>query len=101
MTQLKLISKDEAHKLIENAPGSTVLVLQYNGTLGISDCGKHIRKKKCKKYVDQSSVVVLSQDDPDPVIKLNLHKIYFSNLSTYNIIYRTDNIKSILLPKLE
>lgn len=96
--QLKLISKEEAHKMIDAVPGNTVMVIQYNTFLGLSNCGKHIKKWRSKKYVDQSSMVVLSQDDP--IIRLNLHKKCFNDICNYNRTDRINKTKSILLPKL-
>lgn len=96
--QLRVISKKEAHKMIDNAPGNTVIVIQYDGTLGISDCGKQIKKWRSKRYIDQSSVVVFLQDEP--ISMLNLHERYFNDISDYDRD-RTEKIKTILLPKLE
>lgn len=94
--QLKIVSKKEAYKLIDEVPGDSVLIIKYNNMLGISNCGKHIKKRKGKKLVDKSSVVVLSQNNP--VTMLNLHNRFFSDFSNYN---RENTVKSILLPHLE
>ncbi len=95
-TQLKFVTKEEAHKLIDEAPGNGVMIIQYSCVLGISDQGRYIRKKKGKKYVDKSSVLVLAQNNP--VAMLNLHQKYFSDFTSYE---RENIVKSILLPKLE
>lgn len=95
-TQRKFVSKEEAHRLIEDAPGNKVMLIQYNGILGISDCGKYIKKKKGKKFVDKSSVVVLIQNNP--IMTLNLHQKFFSDFCNYD---REDIVRKILLPKLE
>ena len=94
--QLRIVSKEEAHQLIDSAPGSMVMMIQYNCMLGISNNGKKIKKKKSKQCVDRSSVVVLSQSNP--VIMLNLHNKFFSDFSEYK---RENIVNSILLPRLE
>jgi len=95
-TQLKFVTKEEAHRLIDEAPGNGIMIIQYSSMLGISDQGRYIRKKKGKKYVDKSSVLVLAQNNP--VAMLNLHQKYFSDFTCYE---RENIVKSILLPKLE
>ena len=49
--QLKIVSKKEAYKLIDEVPGDSILIIKYNDILGISNCGKHIKKRKGKKMV--------------------------------------------------
>lgn len=93
--QLKFITKQEAHEMIEKIPGDTIMVIHYNGSLGISGCGKQVKKKKSKRYINKSSVVVLVQNNPPTI---NLHDDYFDNFSKYN---RFTNFLQILLPKLE
>lgn len=94
--QFKIVSKEEAHRLIDNAPGNEVMMIQYNCILGISNCGKRIKKKKSKKYVDKSSMVVLSQNNP--VTMLNLHNRFLNGFSRSK---KENIVKSILLPQLE
>lgn len=96
---IRLISKQEAHEIIDSITENTIMLIEYNGILGISNKGKHIRKKKGKKYVDKAASVVLSQEYP--ITMLNLHRISFNDLSEYDRYCRTDITKSILLPKLE
>lgn len=96
ITQLKFMSKEEAHKLIDEIPGKEILIIKYNGILGISDHGKLTKKRKGKKYIDKSSVVVLVQNNP--VTTLNLHKKFFTDFSNYE---RENVVRAILLPKLE
>lgn len=95
-TQLRFVTKEEAHRLIDETPGTGVMILTYDNSVGISDSGKFIRKKRGKKMVDKASVLVLAESNP--VITLNLHGKYFSDFSRYD----KENIdKSILLAKLE
>ncbi len=94
--QLKFVSKEEAHKLIDIIPSNTVMIIQYNGVLGISDYGRYIKKRKGKKYVDRSSVVVLAKGNP--VTTLNLHDKFFNSFNNYD---KENTMKSILLPKME
>lgn len=94
--QLKFVTKEEAHKLIDEVPGNEVLIIKYKGILGISDSGKFTKKKKSKRYIDRSSIVVLAQNNP--VITLNLHKNYFNDFTDYK---QENIVRTILLPKLE
>lgn len=86
--QLRIVSKEEAHKLIDEAPGNSVLVLTYDEVIGLSDYGKYMKKRKGKKLVDKSQIIVLSENNP--VTTLNLHRLDLKNIS-----------KSIIIPKLE
>lgn len=86
--QLRIVSKEEAHKLIDEAPGNSVLVLTYDEVIGLSDYGKYIKKRKGKKLIDKSQILVLSENNP--VTTLNLHRLDLKNIS-----------KSIIIPKLE
>lgn len=79
-TQLKFVSKEKAHEMIDKAPGRMILMITYNQEVGISDCGKYIRKKKGKKLVDRASAVVLVKSNP--VIMLNLHSQFMDELSS-------------------
>lgn len=94
--QLRLVSKEEAHKLIDESPGNTVLILTYDNIVGISDQGKHIKKKRSKKYVDKSETLVLI--DSRPILTINLHDKIIKDFSSYN---RERIVKSIILAKLE
>ena len=71
--QFRIVSKEEAHKLIDEVPGNKVMVLSYNNLIGISNYRKYIKKKKGKKLVDKYSIIILSESNP--VITLNLHRL--------------------------
>ena len=86
--QFRIVSKEEAHKLIDEVPGNKVMVLSYNNLIGISNYRKCIKKKKGKKLVDKYSIIILSESNP--VITLNLHRLDLKNIS-----------KCIILPKIE
>lgn len=92
-TQLSFVSKEEAHKLIDESPGNNVLILTYNVETGMSDTGRHIKKKKSKKMVDHATVLVLAKNSP--IATLNLHKHFFNDFHNYE---REKIIKSIMLP---
>lgn len=94
--QLKIVTKEEAHKLIDESVGDYVMLMTYSNTLGISDTGKRIRKRKGKKLVDNSSTVILK--DNSPIVTIDLHDKLFNDLSEYKVS-NIDNIKSILLAK--
>lgn len=95
-SRLKFVSKEEAHKLIDNAPGDRVLVLTYNGVIGISDQGKYIRKKRSKKLVDKSTTLVLTDDSP--ILTLNLHDKIIKDFSNYN---KENIVRTMMLAQLE
>ena len=94
--QLRFVSKEEAHKLIDESPGNNVLILTYDRIIGISDQGKHVKKKRSKKYVDKSETLVLI--DTRPILTINLHDKIIKDLSNYN---RENRVKSIMLARLE
>ncbi len=95
-TQLRMISKKEAHKLISQATGNGILVLTYDSNVGMSDTGKYIKKKRGRRLVDKANVLVLAENNP--IITLNLHSAKINNFSCYEKV-KID--KSILFPKLE
>ena len=94
--QLRFVSKEEAHKLIDESPGNNVLILTYNDIIGMSDQGKHVKKKRSKKYVDTSKTLVLI--DTRPIITINLHDKIIKDFSSYN---REHIVKSIMVARLE
>lgn len=87
--QLKRVSKEEAHKIIDEAPGNSLMVLTYDGIIGMSDYGKYMKKKKGKRLIDKYPIVFLS--DSRPITTLNLHKL--SDIKKIS--------KSIIIPRLE
>ena len=94
-TQLKFVSKEEAHRIIDSIEGDGIFVLTYNSNKGISDNGKFIKKKKGNKYVDKAKTLVLSKSQ---VATLNLHDKLFSDLDECK---REGIVRTILLPRLE
>lgn len=94
--QLKFITKEEAHKLIDEMPGEFIMMLTYDSKIGISSTGKYIKKKNGKKYTDKANVLVL--EEYSPIRMLNLHDKLFCDLSNYK---KEDIVRSILLTKLE
>lgn len=94
--QLRFVSKEEAHKLINEMPGDGVLIITYDKSIGISNCGKHINKRRSNKYVNKSKTLVLV--DSRPILMLNLHDKFIKDFSGYN---RENIVKSIMLAKLE
>lgn len=94
--QLRFVSKEEAHELIDKMPGDGIFIVKYNKIIGISDKGKYIKKNKGKKYVDKSDTLVLI--DNRPILTLNLHDRIIPNFSDYN---RENITRSIMLAKLE
>lgn len=93
-TQLKYVTKEELHRMIDETPGDELMVLTYKKDTGISDTGKMIKKKKTKVFVDRAKILVLTETKP--IRKVDLEgefcKIPFIN---------NNMIKSILLPQIE
>ena len=93
-TQLKYVTKEELHKMIDEMPGDELMVLTYKKDTGISDNGKMVKKKKTKVYVDKATIIVMSESKP--IRKVDLEGNFFKFPYTNNSI-----IKTILLPQLE
>ena len=93
-TQLRYVTKEELHKMIDEIPGDELMVLTYKKDTGISDNGKMVKKKKTKVYVDKATIIVMSESKPIRKVDLegNFFKIPYMNNSI---------IKTILLPQLE
>lgn len=91
-TQLRHVTKEEAHRLIDSIQGDSVYVLTYDQSIGISDNGRLIKKKKSKKFVDKAKGLVLSQSR---ITTLNLHENFLKDYSKEGIV------RTIMLPKLE
>ena len=94
-SQLKLISKKEAHKLIDSIQGDSVFILTYDEKIGMSDNGKLIKKKKSKKLVDKAKGLVVSQSR---ITTLNLHENFLKDVENYK---RNGIVRTIMIPKLE
>lgn len=89
-TQLRYVTKTEAHKMIDDHPGSRIMVIAFDKVLGLSDKGLFIKKGKGKRMVNKASLLVLSSSS-DPIVKLDIHNKFD---------YTTERIvKSILLHK--
>lgn len=95
-TQLKFVTKEEAHKLIDDIPGNGVMILTYKDDIGISDCGKYTKKKKGKRFVDKANILVLKSNSP--IMTLNLHDKIFTDFSNYD---REHIVRTILLTQRE
>ena len=94
-TQLRYMSKEELHKMIDEIPYDELMVLTYKKDSGISDNGKLLKKKKTKKYVDKSTLIVMTESNP--IKKVDLE----GNFGLFKTINRENIIKTILLPQLE
>ncbi len=94
-TQLKFVTKEEAHQIIDSMPGDGVFMLTYNKEIGKSDNGKYIKKRKGNKLVDKAKVLVLSQNK---ITTLNLHDIFFNDFEEYK---KEGIVKTIIVPQLE
>lgn len=94
-TQLKLVTKEEAHKLIDSIQGDSIFILTYDEQIGMSDNGRFIKKKKSKKLVDKANGLVLSQSR---ITTLNLHENFLKDIENYK---RNGIVRTIMIPQLE
>lgn len=94
-TQLKFVSKEELHKMIDEMPEEKLMVLTYKKDAGISDNGKMLKKKKTKKLVDKATLLILTESNL--IRKVDLE----GNFGLFKTINRENIIKTILLPQLE
>lgn len=93
--QLKYVTKEQAHKMIDEVEGDTIFVLSYNKDKGISNNGKHISKKKGKNVINKSDEIELFETELTKTLSLYKSKRWSNIFSKDNII------KTILLSKLE
>lgn len=94
--QPRIISKEEAHKMIDEFPGNGVMLLEYDQNIGISNCGKFVKKNKGKRLVNKAQSLVFINCDSTAV--LNLHSNVITDFCYYK---RKDIVNSILFPKFE
>ena len=93
--QLRYISKEELHKMIDEIPEEKLMVLTYKKDIGISDNVKMLKKKKTKKLVNDATLLILTESNP--IRKVDLE----GNFGLFKTINRENIIKTILFPKLE
>ena len=93
-TQLKYVTKEELHKMIDEMPEEKLMVLTYKKDIGISDNGKMLKKKKTKKLVDKATLLIMTESNPIRKVDLEGDFGLFKDLNK-NII------KTILFPQLE
>lgn len=96
--QLRFMTKEEAHKLIDSIPGNGTYIITYDSKVGKSDTGKYVKKKISNKLVDKAKVLVLSESQ---ITTLNLHDIFFSDFEEYIDSKKVGIVKTILVPQLE
>ena len=97
--KIGMVTKEDAHKLIDSIPGDGVFILTYSMKTGISDNGKYIKKKKGNKYVDKAKTVVLSKSK---VTTLNLHDKFFNDFEECKGEYLRDGIvRTIMIPQIQ
>ena len=92
--QLRYISKQELHKMIDEIPEEKLMVLTYKKDIGISDNGKMLKKKKTKKLVDKATLLIMTESNP--IRKVDLE----GNFGLFDI-NRENIVKTILFPQLE
>lgn len=97
-SHLRIVSKEEAHRYIDQMPGDKVMILSYDTAIGLSNNGKFVKKKKGKKMADKALTIVLCENDP--IMTLNLHDTIFTDFVEATKIKREKIFKSILLANI-
>lgn len=93
-TQLRHVSREELHKMIDEIPEEELMVLTYRKDTGISDNGKKVKKKKTKIFVDKATILILTESKPIRRVDLE------GNFNRFPM-NRCNIMKSILLPQRE
>lgn len=93
-TQLRHVSREELHKMIDEIPEEELMVLTYRKDTGISDNGKKMKKRKTKILVDKATILILTESKP--IRRVDLEGDF--NRFPMN---RNNIMKSILLPQRE
>ena len=94
--RLKYVTKEQAHKMIDEVEGDTIFVLSYNKDKGISNNEKHISKKIGKNVINKSDEIELFETELTKTLSL-----YKTSNGWFDIFNRDNIVKMILLPKLE
>lgn len=94
-TQLRHVSREELHKMIDEIPEEELMVLTYRKDTGISDNGKRMKKNKTKILVDKATILILTESKPIRRVDLE------GNFGKFTSINRGNIMKSILLPQRE
>ena len=92
-TQLKRVTKEELHRMIDEVPEDELMVLTYRKDTGISDNGKMLKKKKTKTLVNRATIFILSEQNPIKKVDLEGDFGIFRNINRGNVI------KTILFPR--
>ena len=90
---IKTISKKTAKKMIDEAPGDTIMILTYDNEIGVSNNSEIAYKIKGKRLVNNAEMLILN--DSDFFDTIMLHNIKMMPMQINNKIS-----KSILLSKL-
>ena len=93
--QVKRVTKEELHRMIDEVPEDELIVLTYRKDTGISDNGKMLKKKKTKGYVDKATIIVMAESKP--ITKVDLE----GNFGAFKYLNRNNIVKTILFPQLE
>lgn len=93
-TQLRHVTKEELHKMIDEIPEDELMVLTYKKDKGVSDNGKMLKKKRTKMLVDKATILILTETKP--IRKVDLE----GNFGLFDI-NRENMVKTILFPQLE
>ena len=91
--QVKRVTKEELHRMIDEVPEDELIVLTYRKDTGISDNGKMLKKKKTKILVNRATILILSEQNPIKKVDLEGDFGIFKNINNGNVI------KTILFPR--
>ena len=91
--QVKRVTTEELHRMIDEVPEDELIVLTYRKDTGISDNGKMLKKKKTKTLVNRATILILSEQNPIKKVDLEGDFGIFRNINKGNVI------KTILFPR--
>lgn len=60
-SQIRYVTKEEAHKIIDELPNDKFWIITYESEVGISKKGKFVKKRKTLKIVDKAKTLTLSE----------------------------------------
>lgn len=93
--QLRHVTKEELHKMIDELDEEEIMVLTYRKDTGLSDTGKMLKKRKTKTLVDKATILILTEQNPIKKVDLEGDFGLFKNINKGN---KGNVIKTILLP---
>lgn len=88
---IMVVTKDEAKKIIDNAPGDSVVLITLNTKTYVHSVGKRIQKTNSEIFLDNAKKILYQDND------------FFGTMSLYGIVQKEEDaiIHNLLFPQLE